>query len=243
MGRAVFRPAVTDVHLARGDVVLRGTATGTGPTVLLLHAGGEDRRVWVPIADHLARRKMRAVAFDLRSHGDSGGTATTMQTVADDVAAMIDHVPTPIVVVGASLGGLAAIAALADPTTAGQVAGLALVDVVPDPDPGRTRAWLHERGLERERRELVDDTLSRGQELLAIAATLDLPILLIRAAQGPIADADVARLEHVNRRVEVTCVAGAGHLIARDAPTELARIIARTASSWFTPKRHEKHAR
>jgi pimeloyl-ACP methyl ester carboxylesterase len=224
---------VTDVYLARGDVVLRGTATGSGPTVLLLHAGGEDRRVWIPIADHLAERKMRAVAFDLRSHGDSGGTATTLRTVADDVVAMIDHVSTPVVVVGASLGGLAAIAALADPVTAGQVAGLALVDVAPDPDPGRTRAWLHDRGLERARRELVDDILSRGRERLAIAAALDLPVLLIRAAQGPIADADVARLVHANRRVEVTCVAGVGHLIARDAPTELARILAGAASPWL----------
>jgi pimeloyl-ACP methyl ester carboxylesterase len=75
-----------------------------------------------------------------------------MPHVADDVRAMIRGEDGPVLVVGASLGGLAAIAAR---RTAEDVAGLVLVDVVPDPDPARVRPWLDGRGLIRSRRNLV----------------------------------------------------------------------------------------
>src|SRR6266508_2421423 len=156
---------MTEIALVRGDATLRGTATGTGPTVLLLHAGGEQRGVWTPLAAPLAQRGLRTVAFDLRGHGASPGPATTLQAIAEDVTAMIRREPAPVVVVGASLGGLAAIAALADPGAARHIAGLVLVDVVPDPDPPRTRAWLDARGLRHDRAELVEDILQRGSEL------------------------------------------------------------------------------
>jgi pimeloyl-ACP methyl ester carboxylesterase len=225
---------MTEVTLTRGDVRLRGTATGTGPTVLLLHAGGEQRSVWTPIAAALSQRKLRTVAFDLRGHGASSGQATTLRAIAQDVTAMIRHEPAPVVVVGASLGGLAAIASLADPRTARDVAGLILVDVVPDPDPARVRAWLDNRGLGNNRGELVEDTLERGPELLATATKIELPILLVRGGpSSPLTDAEVDRFRAVNPAVAVTQVPGAGHLVARDAPDELASIIADRASTWL----------
>lgn len=229
-------PAVTEVALARGDVTLRGTVTGTGPTILLLHAGGERRGVWTPIATMLGRRELRTVAFDLRGHGDSPGPATTLRTIAGDVTAMIRREPAPVVVVGASLGGLAAIAALADPPTARHVAGLVLVDVVPDPDPARTRAWFDDRGLRHSRHyraELVEDIFQRGPELLATATTIDLPILVVRGGRSPISDTDVDRFRRANPAVTVAGVAAAGHLVARDAPNDLGRIIADQASAWL----------
>lgn len=225
---------MTDFDLARGDGVLRATVTGTGPTLLLLHAGGEDRRVWAPVAALLTEGGIRTVAFDLRGHGESSGTATTLRAIAEDVTEMTRREPAPVVVVGASLGGLAAIAALAHPATARHVAGLMLVDVVPDPDPARVRAWLDTRGLRHRRAELVDDVLERGPELQATVAAMDLPILLIRGGtRSPLSDADVNRLRQANRRVIITCVPSAGHLVARDAPEALARTIANTASTWF----------
>ncbi len=110
-----------DVALARDGVMLRGTESGSGPTVLLLHAGGERREVWAPVAARLTG--LRTVAFDLRGHGDSSGRATALRPIADDVSAMIEREPAPIVVAGASLGGLAAIAALASTSTARRVVG------------------------------------------------------------------------------------------------------------------------
>lgn len=225
---------MTELTLARGNVVLRGTAQGTGPTVLLLHAGGEDRRVWAPVTAQLVSCGLRTVAYDLRGHGESSGTPTTLPALAKDVAEMIGREPAPVGVVGASLGGLAAIAALADRATQGHVAALVLIDVVPDPEPARVHTWLDERGLRQRRPQLVDDVLARGPQLLATAGTIHLPILLVRGGtRSPLDDADVSRLRHANHRVSVTCVPGAGHLVARDAPLELARIIADRVPTWF----------
>jgi pimeloyl-ACP methyl ester carboxylesterase len=245
---------MTEVTLTRGDVRLRGTATGTGPTVLLLHAGGEQRGVWAPIAAVLRRHDLRTVAFDLRGHGASSGQATALRAIAEDVTAMIRQEtspgtrasgsvprtggpPAPVVVVGASLGGLAAIASLADPRTARAVAGLILVDVLPAQDPARVRAWLDDRGLRNHHDELVEDIFNHGPELLATATNLDLPILLVRGGPtSPLTDAEVTHFRASNPTITVTQVPRAGHLIARDAPTQLAHIIAHHASTWLTPK-------
>ena len=200
----------------------------------MLHAGGEQRSVWAPVAALLTECGLRSVAYDLRGHGDSSGRATTLRSVASDVIAMIGQEPSPIVVVGASLGGYAALAALAEPSTACRVAGLVLVDAVPSLDPGRARSWLDERGLGDRHRELVQDVLASGHGLFATAAALDTPILVVRAGrQSPLSDADVDRFGTANRRVTVARVPDAGHLVARDAPVELARIVAAHATVWL----------
>ncbi len=214
--------------LDRGGARLHGTATGSGPTVLLLHAGGENRSVWTPIADILSQHGLRAVAFDLRGHGASSGQATTLEVIADDVTAMIRHEPAPLVVVGASLGGLAAIASL--PHTAPDIAGLILVDVVPQPDSTRVRAWLDERGLRNEHPELVDNILAHGTE----PPTIDVPVLLVRAGPtSPLTDADVHRFRTTNPTLTVAHLPTAGHLIARDTPTALAHLITTQATHWL----------
>ncbi|MFI9452331.1 alpha/beta fold hydrolase [Amycolatopsis sp. NPDC052450] len=224
------RFVTTEIRLDLGEVTLRGTVTGAGPTVLLLHAGGERREVWVPVAAVLARRGFRSVAFDLRGHGDSSGQATTLRALADDVAGMVRSQPAPIVLVGASVGGLAAIAALADPAVAKRAGGLVLVDVVPDIEPARARSWLDFHGLAGRYTRLVEDVLGSGSALLATAGALDMPILVVRAGQGsPLGEADVRRLRAANRRVTVVRVPAAGHLVARDAPEELANLV----SEWL----------
>ncbi|MFE5476346.1 alpha/beta fold hydrolase [Nocardia sp. NPDC056541] len=223
---------MTDVSIALGDVTLRGTVTGAGPTVLLLHAGGEDRGVWAPVAWQIAAAGFRAVAFDLRGHGDSTGEATVLRAVADDVADMVRREPAPLVVVGASVGGLAAIAALGEPDIAGRVAGLILVDVVPNSDPDRVRAWLSDSGLRDQRTELVEDSLAAGPALHATAVGSEVPMLLVRGGRSPLTDAEVDRFL-ANRRVTVTCVPEAGHLVAREASEELARIVSEHAGTWL----------
>ena len=225
---------MTEVTLTRSNAELRGTATGTGPTVLLLHAGGEVRGVWAPVAAVLNPRPLRTVAYDLRGHGDSSGQATKLGPIAEDVTAMIRNEPAPVIVVGASLGGLAAIASLADPRTAQAVAGLILVDVVPNPDPVRVCAWLDERALRNHHDELVEDIFDHSPELLATATNLELPILLVRGGPtSPLTDAEANHFRAANPAVTVARVPSAGHLLARDAPDELARIIADRAAIWL----------
>ncbi|MFD3459682.1 alpha/beta fold hydrolase [Nocardia fluminea] len=223
---------MTDVRITLDDVVLQGTVTGAGQTILLLHAGGEHRGVWVPVASRINAAGFRTVAFDLRGHGDSTGEANVLRAVAHDVVEMVRREPDPLVVVGASVGGLAAIAALGEPDIARRVAGLILVDVVPRSDPDRVRAWLSEIGLRDQRTDLVEDSLAAGPELHARAVAAQAPILLVRGEKSSLTDAEVDRFR-ADRPVSVARVPDAGHLVAREAPEELARIISEQADIWL----------
>ncbi|MFE3542700.1 alpha/beta fold hydrolase [Nocardia sp. NPDC059177] len=222
---------MTEKTLTLGDTTLRATVTGTGPTVLLLHAGGEHRGVWAPTATRLAEAGLRTVAYDLRGHGESTGQPTALRALADDVIEMVRQEPAPLVVVGASAGGYAALAALAEPTIARRVTGLILVDAVPNSEPERVRAWLSERGLLDQYAELTEDILSSGPELHTAATASNLPILLVRAGRSPIDGADFDRFRAANRRITLTVLPEAGHLVAQEAPAELARIVSAHAHS------------
>ncbi|WP_306361997.1 alpha/beta fold hydrolase [Nocardia sp. CC227C] len=215
-------------HLTRPDaVVLRGEEIGTGPSVLLLHAGGEQRQVWAPVMSLLSAAGFRCVAYDQRGHGESGGERTTFAPCAADAGAMVLAEPPGCLVVGASLGGLAALAALADPAVRDRVARLVLVDVVADVDPARARRFLADAGVLDGYTELVDDILAQLPRLRQLTAALDLPIRLVRAGTDtPLSDDDVTRFRDTAPHAAVTEVPQAGHLVARDQPAALAAAIA-----------------
>jgi pimeloyl-ACP methyl ester carboxylesterase len=220
-------------RITRPDAVLRGQEAGAGPAVLLLHAGGERRRVWTPVIEILVDAGFRCVAFDQRGHGDSDGSPRALAACADDVAAMLGAEPPGCVVVGASLGGLAAIAALEDPAVRARVAGLVLVDVVPDLQPDRVRRFLAAGGLLDTHAELVDDILAQVPRLRRSTARLDRPVLLVRGGSGsPVTDDDVDRLLRRVPHAEVTRIPAAGHLVARDQPVALAGTIAAVTAEW-----------
>jgi len=215
------------VTLDRGEVTLAGTETGEGPTALLLHAGGEQRTVWEPVGDTLARQGFRTLAYDLRGHGDSGHAgAELLQTHADDTTAMLAGEIVPPLLVGASLGGLAAMLALARPETRRRTSGLVLVDVVPNMTPARVRSYLTELGYGLADRPIVDDVFARLDELCAATTELDgVPTLLVRGGRSPMTDADVRGFLQLAPRARVEQVEDAGHLVAREAPSELASLL------------------
>ncbi|MFG2000350.1 alpha/beta fold hydrolase [Spirillospora sp. NPDC048911] len=220
-------------RIVRPDAVLRGDESGAGPTVLLLHAGGERRRVWTPVIDVLTGAGLRCVAFDQRGHGDSGGFPRALAPYAGDVAAMLHAEPPGCVVVGASLGGLAAVAALEDPAVRTRLAGLVLVDVVPDLEPRRVRGFLAAGGLLGTHTELVDDILGQVPRLRHNLAGLDLPVLLVRGGDGSaVTGEDVDKLLRLAPQATVIRISGAGHLVARDQPAALAEAIATVTAEW-----------
>jgi pimeloyl-ACP methyl ester carboxylesterase len=220
-------------HIVRTGAVLRGEEAGAGPTVLLLHAGGERRGVWVPVIDVLVDAGFRCVAYDQRGHGDSGGSADALAPCAADVAAMVLAEPRGCVVVGASLGGFAAVAALANPEVRERVAGLVLVDVVPDFEPDRVRRYLATcEGVDADA-EIIDDIFAQLPRLRQSIEKVDLPILLVRGGgESPVTDEDVDGLLRPAPHATVTCIQGAGHLVARDRPVELAGTIAAQTLTW-----------
>ncbi|OBA42832.1 MULTISPECIES: alpha/beta fold hydrolase [Nocardia] len=224
--------AVRARHIARPDVDLHGEEVGDGPTVVLLHAGGERRQVWAPVVERLVEDGLRCVAFDQRGHGDSGGSLRRLDECGGDIAAIVDAEP-GCVLVGASLGGLSAVAALGDPRTRAKVTGLVLVDVVPNLDAGRVRRFLDAGGLSNVYPDFIDDVLAHVPRLRQITAQLDIPILLIRAGRGSsLTDVEADGLLQLAPHATVTRIPGTGHLVARDQPEALARTIADLTTPW-----------
>jgi len=112
--------------------------SGDAPTVLLAHGGGQTKRAWARTMADLASAGYRAVALDLRGHGDSGWSLERAYRVSDfgnDLLCVADALGTRPHVVGASLGGLSAIAAEGN-LRPGSFKSLTLVDIVPKMDPG-----------------------------------------------------------------------------------------------------------
>lgn len=80
--------------------------------VLLMHGGGQTRHAWGKTAENLAAAGWRAISMDLRGHGDSSWAENgdySFSTYAADCVAVCDQLGRPPVLVGASLGGVAAI--------------------------------------------------------------------------------------------------------------------------------------
>ena len=82
--------------------------------VLLMHGGGQTRHAWGNTAAVLAEHGWRAMSLDLRGHGDSEWALNgdySFTAFAADTIAIADQLGRPPVLVGASLGGVAAISA------------------------------------------------------------------------------------------------------------------------------------
>jgi pimeloyl-ACP methyl ester carboxylesterase len=113
-----------------------------GPPVLLFPGGGQTRHSWDGTARLLGNKGWRATTIDLRGHGDSDWAADGDYSL-DAFAADVRDVawatgPRPPVLVGASLGGISSLIAIAedDEATDRPVASaLVLVDVAPRLEP------------------------------------------------------------------------------------------------------------
>lgn len=124
----------------RGDTSLRLVAdewnrdlTGDRPTILMLHGGGQNRFSWKGTGQILADRGFHVVALDARGHGDSDRAPDARYTVdvlAQDVVEVLAQIGRPVVLIGASMGGLTGIH-VAHRVGPEAVTKLILVDVVP----------------------------------------------------------------------------------------------------------------
>jgi pimeloyl-ACP methyl ester carboxylesterase len=104
-----------------------------GRPVLLLHGGGQTRFAWGGTQGELASRRYRAIAVDLRGHGESDWAPDrdySPGTIAKDVLRLVEWTGGRPALVGASLGGLAALLAVGESETA-ICSALVLVDVTP----------------------------------------------------------------------------------------------------------------
>lgn len=104
------------------------------PPVILLHGGGQTRHSWGTTLGALAGKGWRAYAVDLRGHGESEWAADgdyTLDAFAGDLLAIARTLGAPPALVGASLGGIASLAAIGEHTDEKVARALVLVDVAP----------------------------------------------------------------------------------------------------------------
>ena len=93
-----------------GGGAIRYADHGQGPAVLFLHAYGLSLEMWD--AQEALSPPYRIVRFDARGFGGSevGEAMLTMERIADDAALLIDRLRLgPVVLVGCSMGGYAAL--------------------------------------------------------------------------------------------------------------------------------------
>jgi 3-oxoadipate enol-lactonase len=86
--------------------------SGAGQPVVLLHGFPFNRTLWREQAEALKER-YRVITVDLRGHGETAATRdpATMEEMAGDVAALLDHLRIERVVLGGlSMGGYVALA-------------------------------------------------------------------------------------------------------------------------------------
>ena len=126
-----------------------------GPPVLLLHGGGQTRHAWRATAIAIARAGRVAYALDQRGHGNSDRVASGAYAFDDFAAdarvvadALAERAGVRPVVIGASLGGIAALLAEGAAKRAGRpavFAALVLVDITPRLDRagiGKIQAFM-----------------------------------------------------------------------------------------------------
>jgi pimeloyl-ACP methyl ester carboxylesterase len=119
---------MTTIQTRAGRVAYR--ESGSGPTVLLLHATLHDRHDFAPIVEALAKR-YRTIAVDWPGHGESDAVDASIQPSAPLFADVLEDVVdglglSRVAVIGNSVGGFAAARlAINRPDT---VAGLVLVN-------------------------------------------------------------------------------------------------------------------
>lgn len=159
---------------------------GVGQPVLFLHAFPLNRSMWQSqIATLLKEQRYRLVALDWRGFGESeiSGELSTMELLADDVAALMDALGMQqAILCGLSLGGYVAFAFLRKYPE--RVKGLLFADTKPDAD-------TEEGKVNRER--IAQLALSEGP---GAVAELQVPKLLADETrqQHPEVEAHVRRI-------------------------------------------------
>lgn len=134
---------VLDTARGRFSVVDRGE----GKPLVLLHPFPYSADAWAAETDALSKR-MRVIAPSMRGFGGSEGAVTSVDEMADDVAAVLDTrgVAAPVVLGGLSMGGYVALAFAR--RHAKRLRALVLADTRAEPDTDEARA-NRDKGIER----------------------------------------------------------------------------------------------
>ncbi|HDS1738604.1 alpha/beta hydrolase [Pseudomonas putida] len=109
-----------------------GGEAGLTP-VVLLHGGGQTRHSWGNVFSSLVTAGYHVISYDARGHGDSDWDSEgdyTLDAMVEDLHAVLCELPSTPILVGASMGGMTALAAAGEAQH--EIArALVMVDVTP----------------------------------------------------------------------------------------------------------------
>jgi pimeloyl-ACP methyl ester carboxylesterase len=92
------------MEITSGSAVLAAESTGSGPDVLLVHAGVTDQRSWVHVVDALPGH--RCLTYDARGYGRTTYEPEDGWSKVTDAISVLDaYEVLQAVVIGASMGG------------------------------------------------------------------------------------------------------------------------------------------
>src|SRR6516165_2644689 len=233
-----------------------------GPPVLLLHGGGQTRYAWRSTAEKLASKGYTAYTLDQRGHGNSEWVANGAYEFRD-FSADLKLVATEItcrsgvkpIVVGASLGGIAALLAEGEPKRASDThmfSALVLVDITPRVDMtgvnkilGFMRAhakegfatiadaahivaqYLPHRPRPKSN-EGLKKNLRRQLETALQEATrrIEIPVLLVRGAYSELVkESHVQEFLELVPHAEYVNVGDARHMVAGDRNDQFSAVV------------------
>lgn len=132
---AMHNQSISGVGGVRLCVDIAGPADGA--PVVLLHGGGQTRHAWRHSQRALADSGYCVAAYDARGHGESDWATDgdySTDALVGDLRAVIDTLHAPPALVGASMGGITALAAVGE-SDAVLASALVLVDITPTIEP------------------------------------------------------------------------------------------------------------
>ena len=185
------------------------------PCVLLLPGGGQSRASWREAAEALAAAGRYVVSIDLRGQGGSDRPAdgrSDLDAHVGDLSAILAQLSSRPVIVGVSLGGWIATAALGEggPDLA---SGLVLVESPSHIDPRsvETAGTLGEYAATHGEADAIEARLARA------AHSLKMPALVVRGAHSELTSREaVMRLADQMGDAEIVEIEEAGHLVATE---------------------------
>jgi pimeloyl-ACP methyl ester carboxylesterase len=108
----------------------------SAPAVMLMHGGGQTRHSWGGATQKLLRQGYHVINLDARGHGESEWSPKadySFEAMAGDLRAVVASLPRLPALVGASMGGAAALYACGSASARPVASVLVMVDVVPRP--------------------------------------------------------------------------------------------------------------